>query len=756
MKKLLLFLIVTLISTATYAQVPQGFNFQAVAAGSDGLPLINTEIGVQVSILADSETGDAVYTEAHTVTTNAVGLLQLVIGEGTAAAENNFSAVAWASGNYYVKLAIDPAGGTSYQDLGTTRLLTVPYAMVANEVVGGSSGNIGDFPYDLNLNTTNPDTAFVINIEGDSEANPFQVYSKSTGFNAAIYGEAVSEAENTENQRGTYGVANGAGSGQHVGVFGGAVNFDATGDTRRGVYGQAASKAKYNYGMFGLAAGDGDGSTENEAVPGDFGSFNIGGFYQAYGNLNGNVGAEGIAAGSSGNLRNFGVIGTSRTEAEGRNIGGRFEAFNSSTTNVGAEGVASGGSSNIGVLAEAFNGTSNIALLANADTAAVFNGVAVINGDLTVNGTINNAGGSQSNVEVKNSSDLVVASLAAQGDNQELSGGLFLSGTNTSNVELGGKTWENADRPYLKFTGSSNNEAIWMDVYEADGVERGNITLKGTDGQEFGMNANGLYGSQDLNWSNNINLAGNVNSDIGFNANNRVQVLGNLNETGAGGIEILDANSTLRIFADASSGSFQVKRASDSGTIINMTEFSGGGQFLMSNSSGNDFLYADASSSAFQLKDSDGNTTVSIDAAFGNATFNGTVTEASDVRLKKNIKGLNNALTNTLKMRGVSYDWKDESKSDRKQIGVIAQEVEEIYPEFVMTDENGMKSVNYSQMVAVLIEAVKELNTKIESLESENAVLTAQVNEIDALKVQISAIQSLLEMNTAVSTAPNK
>ncbi len=64
-------------------------------------------------------------------------------------------------------------------------------------------------------------------------------------------------------------MANGLGTGQHFGLFGGAVNFEATEGIRRGVHGQAASKAKYNYGVFGLAAGDGNGESETDPENGD-------------------------------------------------------------------------------------------------------------------------------------------------------------------------------------------------------------------------------------------------------------------------------------------------------------------------------------------------------------------------------------------------------------------------------------------------------------------------------------------------------
>jgi len=74
---------------------------------------------------------------------------------------------------------------------------------------------------------------------------------------------------------------------------------------------------------------------------------------------------------------------------------------------------------------------------------------------------------------------------------------------------------------------------------------------------------------------------------------------------------------------------------------------------------------------------------------------------------------------------------------------VPAQEVEEVYPEFVRTDDDGMKSVNYSQMVAVLIEAVKELNGKIEVLELENSALQAHVDDIESMKSQINKLMKL-------------
>ena len=83
----------------------------------------------------------------------------------------------------------------------------------------------------------------------------------------------------------------------------------------------------------------------------------------------------------------------------------------------------------------------------------------------------------------------------------------------------------------------------------------------------------------------------------------------------------------------------------------------------------------------------------------------------SDERLKKNIKPIEGALNKVSKLVGVEFDWVN---TDKKSIGVIAQQVEEVVPELVHTNSKGYKSVSYGNLVALLIEAIKELseNTK--------------------------------------------
>jgi trimeric autotransporter adhesin len=109
----------------------------------------------------------------------------------------------------------------------------------------------------------------------------------------------------------------------------------------------------------------------------------------------------------------------------------------------------------------------------------------------------------------------------------------------------------------------------------------------------------------------------------------------------------------------------------------------------------------------------------------------------SDRRLKQNIVPLSSSLPKILSLNGYTFDWKKDGKHD---IGVIAQEVEKVFPDIVHTDEKtGMKSVEYGNLVAPIIEAIKELagNVKsntadIDALKAENAALKKRLDAIEA------------------------
>lgn len=125
-----LFLFLLCLSYFSNAQAPDLFRYQAVARDNLGAEVVNSNIGVQISILDNSSTGTVLYRETHTVTTNQFGLFSLSIGGGTPNI-GTMGGVNWSTGFKYLKVEADFTGGTSYSDFSSSQLLSVPYALHA-------------------------------------------------------------------------------------------------------------------------------------------------------------------------------------------------------------------------------------------------------------------------------------------------------------------------------------------------------------------------------------------------------------------------------------------------------------------------------------------------------------------------------------------------------------------------------------------------------------------------------------------------
>ncbi|MBA7539028.1 hypothetical protein ES705_31306 [subsurface metagenome] len=129
MKKRYLIVAAILISATIWAQSPHKISYQAVIRNTENNLVTNQQVGMQISILQGSVSGTAVYLETHITNTNANGLVSIEIGTGTTS--DDFTAIDWANGPYFIKTETDPAGGTTYTIIGTSQLLSVPYALHA-------------------------------------------------------------------------------------------------------------------------------------------------------------------------------------------------------------------------------------------------------------------------------------------------------------------------------------------------------------------------------------------------------------------------------------------------------------------------------------------------------------------------------------------------------------------------------------------------------------------------------------------------
>ena len=117
-----------LIHTIASAQAPQGFNYQATVRNNAGALILNQNVSFKFNVRQNSMTGVIVYSENQTATTDDLGQVNLVVGQGTPT-KGTFAGINWANGTYY--LGIDLNTGSGYVAMGTTQLLSVPYALYA-------------------------------------------------------------------------------------------------------------------------------------------------------------------------------------------------------------------------------------------------------------------------------------------------------------------------------------------------------------------------------------------------------------------------------------------------------------------------------------------------------------------------------------------------------------------------------------------------------------------------------------------------
>jgi len=133
-----------------FAQIPNEFNYQAVIRDDSEELVKNQNVSVKISILDESET--ILYSETHAVTSNAYGMINVKVGNGVPVT-NTFESIDWTVSSKFIKVEADINGGTAYIDIGTSELVSVPYAL--HSLSATSLGDKGVY-------STNTDTLFVV------------------------------------------------------------------------------------------------------------------------------------------------------------------------------------------------------------------------------------------------------------------------------------------------------------------------------------------------------------------------------------------------------------------------------------------------------------------------------------------------------------------------------------------------------------------------------------------------------------------
>ena len=320
------------------------------------------------------------------------------------------------------------------------------------------------------------------------------------------------------------------------------------------------------------------------------------------------------------------------------------------------------------------------------------------------------------------------------------------TGNNNIGIGMSADGSGNASNPVFGgLTSGSNNIAIGKGAGNALTTGSGNVIIGGFSGNAGGLDIrtssnNIVLSDGDGNVRLHVNSSGTTtfNGDIAHSSNFTID---------AGGEIILDADTSGTVrFKDGGTQYASMFKTGTAGLTIDspgnmifdsagdirldaagsdISLLAAGTEFAhLSNSSG-DFLIQTAQSDKdiiFKGVDSDASPSTVITALTldmsnaGAATFNNNITAFSDRRLKDNIKTLDSQ--KTYQMRGVSY-----TRDGVPGSGVIAQELEEVAPELVLTNDDGIKSVDYGRTIGYLIETIKDLKKEVEDLKDDIASL---------------------------------
>ena len=119
----------------------------------------------------------------------------------------------------------------------------------------------------------------------------------------------------------------------------------------------------------------------------------------------------------------------------------------------------------------------------------------------------------------------------------------------------------------------------------------------------------------------------------------------------------------------------------------------------------------------------------------GDFDLDGVITNNSDIRLKKDITNISNVLSEIQDISGYKYYWKDEHRSSKMQVGLIAQEVQEVFPELISENKEGILSVNYAGMIPIMLEGMKE----------QQRIIDQQADEINKQEQRLKTLEELVQ-----------
>jgi len=772
------------------AQAPQGFNYQAVVRDDAGTVVSDQVVGIKISILQGNVSGTVIYSETHAPATNAFGLVTMEIGGGTTS--DDFSAIDWGADLYFLKVEMDATGGTSFSEMGTTQLLSVPYALFAenamdkddadadpiNEIqdltlsedVLTITGNPLATDIDLSVYLDNTDSwvqngeAIFFNgnigigtdtpggkleVVGDgTEASDdplFEVKRNDGQTVFAVYPEGVRiyvEESETKGTKGGFAVGGFTPStkgltNEFLRVTPDSVRVYINDETTKGTKG-------------GFAVG---GFTPGKGITNDFLSITpdstrvftkdtISGFAISnietgnvtnylhltpknyfIGHESGKSMVDGLYNIFVGYQSGYSTLGTDLFDWHGSN--NSFIGYKSGFSNTYGHknifiGTESGYSNTTGYDNVFIGARSGYTNTTGADNIFIGKG----SGENNTSGAHNFFAGSQCGT--KNT----------EGDNNAFIGHYagYLNTTGSNNINMGYGT------AFYNTTGSDNIYIGHQVAWNAT-TGSGNTFL----GSGTGYNNTSGYSNTYIGYgTGSANSVGHHNVFVGNQAGSA--------ETGSNKLYIDNTSTTAPlIYGDFSSNylrfngnvgiSVTPAYTLDVNGTLNIRRngvpalYISGYEAIWCNGTYFSWGYGGAYN-AFADKVSIGTT---VNPGTNALYVNGSVHAvsgytSSDASFKAEIRQIDDPLQKILDMEGVNYRWKTEEYRDRnfpegRHYGVIAQDIENVLPEIVM-EHNGEKAVAYTEIIPVLIEAMKEQQNQIEKQQMEIDDLKQMMKEL--------------------------
>jgi len=738
------FILVLALCTELVSQVPSGFKFQAVARDQQYSLIKNTAINVTIGIRSGSADGVLEWEEVHATSTNEFGLFSLDICTGnelrSGGSVQDINGIPWSAADHYLDLKID--AGNGIVSLGSTRLLSVPYSLVSSNISQPVSefsiqpdheAEPGDALFEVRRADGYPvfavyedevwvytDTidsgkgvkgGFAVGGYARKAKGPAEEYFRVTPDSTRVY------VKNPETKGVKGGFAIGGYSRKAKGVSEAFMALDQDNYFIGQKSGSKITTGLYN-SVIGYESGFNINSGESNAFMGyqsgylnQSGTGNLflgyqSGYSNIWGSYNTFVGYKTGYSNQGGKNNTFlgTLAGHKNTEGLRNTFVGDSAGYNNITGGYNAFIGTRAGHSNT-------NGWSNVFLGPNAGFSNTTGFANVFIGRRAGFSSVNAGGnifiGNHTGTQSIDGWNNIYVGTKAGGNNINGEGNVFLgfeSGLNNQhgdgNIFIGSRSGAEETGSHKLYIndgdGDSTNVMIWGDFWAKrlrfnslvgigkhpeyanleiqDAWGLANVTIKGP-GDDFNYALVSLESDEaDLDKSYSLSHARNNHFSIhyydgtAFHPRLRISPEGHVSigrwESGA---EMLDVNGNARFRAVGSAGSANDLRITADGTLT---------------------------------------------------------TNTSDARLKEDLQPLANSLEKVMQLEGYTFTWRESDNADR-DVGLIAQEVNEVFPEAVFTNQvDGYMGINYSRFPALFVEAMKE----------QQSIIDAQKAEIERLK----------------------